>query len=220
MNRTRLNFIVDAVTLVGFVFLVGTGFLLRWSLPPGSGGLHSHAGGTVKSVWGLTRHEWGDIHFWISVTVLVLLAFHVVLHWRWIVAVTRGKKSEGSGMRLLTGALASAALLVVAVAPIMTGVEVSEGSGRERPDVTDHETAKSGSGNEVEPEGGQHHIRGNWTLRQIEDDTGVPVAYLANKLNLPASVNPDERLGRLRRAFGFELHDVRQVVADWPGKEE
>jgi hypothetical protein len=47
--------------------------------PPGSN--------KTLSLRGLTRHQWGDIHFWISLGLLVVIAVHLALHWNWIVAV-------------------------------------------------------------------------------------------------------------------------------------
>ena len=38
-------------------------------------------------LWGLTRHQWGDIHFWLSLGFLGILFVHIVLHWQWIVTV-------------------------------------------------------------------------------------------------------------------------------------
>ncbi|MEX0844285.1 MAG: DUF4405 domain-containing protein, partial [Balneolaceae bacterium] len=44
-------------------------------LPPGSGS---------ANIWGLTRHEWGDIHFWIAVIFAVTITVHLILHLPWI----------------------------------------------------------------------------------------------------------------------------------------
>src|SRR4051794_18528135 len=58
MNRTTLNFVVDTAAFVGFVLLTTTGVLMHYLLPPGSG----HR----TTIWGLDRHDWGQVHFWIS----------------------------------------------------------------------------------------------------------------------------------------------------------
>jgi hypothetical protein len=57
IKRSTINFIIDAVGFVGFVFLTTTGVLVRYVLPPGSG--------RRAVLWGMNRHEWGDLHFWI-----------------------------------------------------------------------------------------------------------------------------------------------------------
>lgn len=116
MRRTTLNAVVDGLAFAGFVLLVATGVLMRWTLPPGSG---RHV-----TVWGLDRHDWGALHFWVSVALLVALAVHLVLHWRWIATVaSRGDGRERSRLRVGLGLVALAALLALAVAPFLSPVE-------------------------------------------------------------------------------------------------
>ncbi len=79
MNRTIANIIIDIIAAFLFLGMIATGYLLRFPLPPGSN--------KTLSLWGYTRHQWGDVHFWISLGLLVVLAVHLVLHWNWIVTV-------------------------------------------------------------------------------------------------------------------------------------
>jgi len=89
MRRGSLNFIVD---LVGFVNLVGlafTGMIMKYILPPGTGGLgrlqHGGAGREdIKELWSMTRHEWGRIHFYLAILFVTLIVVHIILHWSWI----------------------------------------------------------------------------------------------------------------------------------------
>jgi hypothetical protein len=78
---------------MSFLVLLGlaiTGFVMRYVLPPGTGGLgqelHGGAGRGVKAqeLWSMTRHEWGSIHFYMAVVFVVLMITHIILHWRWI----------------------------------------------------------------------------------------------------------------------------------------
>jgi uncharacterized membrane protein len=79
MNRTIANIIIDIIAAFLFLGMIATGYLLRFPLPPGS----NH----TLSLWGYTRHQWGDVHFWISLGLLLVLLVHLVLHWNWIVTV-------------------------------------------------------------------------------------------------------------------------------------
>ena len=79
MNRTIVNIIIDIIAAFLFLGMIATGYLLRFPLPPGSN--------KTLSLWGYTRHQWGDVHFWISLGLLVVLLVHLVLHWNWIVTV-------------------------------------------------------------------------------------------------------------------------------------
>lgn len=109
MNRSSINVGVDIAALVLFVLLASTGSILVFELPAGSGG---------ATVWGLTRHGWGDIHFWMAATMSGVMAVHLYLHWKWIVAKLKplghGKVSR---RRLIMSSLALVALLAVALAP-------------------------------------------------------------------------------------------------------
>ena len=126
MNRLRWNLVVDVTALVSAVLMTSTGFILRYVLPPGSGRLESagHGFGAMRRpimvLWGLTRHEWGDIHYWLALVLMVVMSAHVLLHGRWIWAMLKGQKTEGSGFRLAVGACALMALLAFAAAPFFS----------------------------------------------------------------------------------------------------
>ncbi len=92
MRRTTLNFTVDLICFVDLLLLAATGAILRWVLPPGSGGEHGHGGGfrggrgpaEVKDLLGLGRHDWGDVHFVLALLFVRLILTHLCLHWTWI----------------------------------------------------------------------------------------------------------------------------------------
>ena len=81
MQRTLANLLVDLTTALVMFGMALTGYVIRFPLPPG----------TNKDwmLWGLTRHQWGEIHFWIGAVLLALILVHVCLHWTWIVTVVR-----------------------------------------------------------------------------------------------------------------------------------
>jgi hypothetical protein len=89
MKRSTLNFIVDLVSFLILLGLAFTGLIMRYVLPPGTGGrgreLHGGGGAEqIKELWSMTRHEWGDIHFYMVVVFVILMVVHIVLHWGWI----------------------------------------------------------------------------------------------------------------------------------------
>lgn len=79
MNRTFVNLIIDLTAALLFLGMMATGYILHFPLPPGTN--------KMLLLWGLTRHQWGDIHFWLSLGFLGILFVHIVLHWQWIVTV-------------------------------------------------------------------------------------------------------------------------------------
>ncbi|MCQ8103880.1 DUF4405 domain-containing protein [Methylomonas sp. SURF-2] len=79
MNKTLVNILIDLLAALLFLGMIATGYLLRFPLPPGSN--------KTLALWGFSRHQWGDIHFWISLGLLLVLLIHMALHWNWIVTV-------------------------------------------------------------------------------------------------------------------------------------
>jgi len=234
LKRTNVNFLVDALALVALVFLAATGALIRYVLPAGSG--------HTRALWGLDRHEWGHVHFWIAIAFCVAMVVHVVLHWGWITCVVRWDARGRSKGRAVLALIAVIALLALAAAPFFGTVEEVEegrrgGRGGERAGrVSAHEdgpveyesrTAEHESG-DAEHESGDaehrgveedHTIHGSMTLRDVQEFTGVPADHIIASLSLPADVSLDERLGRLRRSFGFEIDDIRRAVSGYVGED-
>jgi hypothetical protein len=87
MNKARLNYVLDAVIGLAFAVSAATGvaFLLM-----GSGG---YQGGRnpnfATALLGISRAAWSDLHTWASLVMIAGVAVHLVLHWKWIVCVTR-----------------------------------------------------------------------------------------------------------------------------------
>jgi hypothetical protein len=84
-----------------FCSLSGTGLMLAYRLPPGS------RGGRGLSVLGWSRHDWGDLHKWLSFAFLALVVLHMILHWRWFWQIACRKRA----WPLLAGILAGLMLL-------------------------------------------------------------------------------------------------------------
>lgn len=110
-----MNYWLDVIAFVEFAFLTTSGILIQYSLPERSG--HS------MTVWGLSRHQWGDWHFYLALFLFATLALHIVLHWKWIINLTRGRPSDASGRRLLLGVFGLVVVIMLASAPLLSPVE-------------------------------------------------------------------------------------------------
>ncbi|GHC08407.1 DUF4405 domain-containing protein [Cerasicoccus arenae] len=78
--------IINLLLWLNVCFLGGTGALLYWRLPPGSRGGHG------LSLWGLTRHEWGDFHAIAGLIFAALIFTHLYLAWAWLKNAAAGKR--------------------------------------------------------------------------------------------------------------------------------
>ena len=38
------------------------------------------------TLWGLGRHDYGNIHFKLALTMILLMLLHIILHWSWVCA--------------------------------------------------------------------------------------------------------------------------------------
>jgi hypothetical protein len=87
MNKAKLNFIIDAAMFLTMMAIAGLGLLMEYIMPPGQV-LWEKYGSNPELTWlGWDRHDWGDIHFYLALTFLTLLVFHIILHWSQILGL-------------------------------------------------------------------------------------------------------------------------------------
>lgn len=115
MQRSLLNLLIDLTAAALFVAMISTGYILAFPLPPGTN--------KVLSLWGLARHQWGEVHFWLSTALLAVLLLHLTLHWQWVVTVIARQlhlatSAQRSSVRagLVTGLMMGVAFLGLAAA--------------------------------------------------------------------------------------------------------
>jgi hypothetical protein len=219
MRKNTLNFIVDVLTLLAIMVMLGTGLIMKWPLPPGSGS-------RGLTLWGLGRHEWGDVHFWAAVALGTLLILHVALHWSWVCGTIRRLVK---GPRQPRGALDNAygvVFLLVLIGffttlTLVANASVTSDAARAAEHEREHDTAR-----EVDPGSGSQHndraersshidehaLRGSMTIAEASDASGLSMARLIEILGLPGDITPDTRLGRAVRDAGMEMSTARSLI--------
>ncbi len=75
MKRSNLHLAVDIALFLCVLGLMWTGLLMSFILPSGSRG---------ATVWSWTRHEWGDLHFYLALGMIAVALLHVALNWGWV----------------------------------------------------------------------------------------------------------------------------------------
>ena len=208
MSRTSQNAWIDTLAFIALAFIVSTGFLMRYQLPPGSGGLqgtsvgHGAEAKSISLLWGLSRHEWGDIHYWISVAMMGILAVHLLLHWKWISYVMSHRSGqEVSGARFAVGLFGLVAVVLLACAPLLGTIERVP---------RDEVNATSDLETEIA-------LQGHMTLAEVCSISGVPKEYILEELDLQQDTASEERIGRLMRTNNLQMHDLRKVIAEYQG---
>jgi mono/diheme cytochrome c family protein len=126
VKRTALNLLIDFLAAFCFLGMIATGYILHFPLPPG----------TNKSLmlWGLSRHQWGEVHFWISIALLAVLLIHLVLHWQWVVSMVTRQFGGRDGCH--DGTFRSGAVAFLTVSALFgTFAWLAETSVRQRDEV-------------------------------------------------------------------------------------
>lgn len=115
MRKPEVNFAIDALALFLFLCLASTGLLIYLIMPPASG----------LAVWGMDRHGWGEIHFWIALTFVLLILIHFILHWTWIKTKVKGnsKIAQVSKTRTIIAILLMLFVLFLLIMPFLSPVE-------------------------------------------------------------------------------------------------
>jgi len=95
MDKIRLKYFIDALLFICIVGLAGIGFLQGFFLVEGP-----VADISKKYFLGLHTHQWGHLHFYISIAFAVLVIIHLILSWNWIKSCTKKifKKSWGTAL--------------------------------------------------------------------------------------------------------------------------
>jgi hypothetical protein len=91
-TRAALLYYTAVSALLLFLVEVFSGFVL-WLAISGGDGFQGGRGAAERpgqeDFLSITRSDWIDIHDWAGVALLVIIGLHVLLHWRWIVQVTK-----------------------------------------------------------------------------------------------------------------------------------
>ena len=83
MKPNTWKAIVDALLYVCMLNVTFIGILLGFFIGKGS------SPARPKVLWGLHRHEWGDLHLWFSLALIALVLIHLILQISWMRSTSR-----------------------------------------------------------------------------------------------------------------------------------
>ena len=220
MKKTDWQYLVDTLLFLCIVGIVFIGFLMGLVIPKGP-----TAAEGAKYFLGLHRHQWGNIHFYLSIAFTVFVIIHLILSWKWIKSKARQIFKGRWVTALIFTAIASILVLFLfwSLFPNVPGayedygVKAGERTKRQQlskegyPIPEEKEEEKLTKGRMAEDASGIL-ITGRMTLYDLEDKTGIPARKIADKLGVPSNAPLNETLGRLRKRYLFTLQEVGDVV--------
>ena len=175
--------------------MIATGIILRFALPPGTNRL--------LALWGLTRHQWGDLHFWLALAALGVVIIHLILHWTWVVSVVRrwligGGQGAPSGRARVWAAVATIVVLSLSLAGFWKWSLASVRPVEASPQTGDAVGTES------------DRLRGSMTLADAASTLGRSVPEVRARLGLPANTPDTDRLGQIARNKGIDMQELRR----------
>lgn len=94
MKQWVQKYIVFTIMLPLGLFQAVSG-LLMWLVIPQGGYQGGRGVASTEATFLWDRHTWIDLHDWVAVALLVMLIIHFILHWKWIVHMTKKVFSSG-----------------------------------------------------------------------------------------------------------------------------
>jgi len=233
--KSNINLIVDAAMFAVMAGIGGIGFLLKYRLVRGSLRREIFGGDVDQFFWGWDRHQWGSLHLILGFVLFGLLVLHIILHWKQIKTMVI-KLIPAKPLRIVLSSgflVASAVLLLFAFIINIQTLRIKEGEGehwgtRNQQGWENQAISGDVEGNEhavirkhVETDKDEEHhdlqsntitVNGTMTLAEVERIYDVPADSLKAALKLPDRTSEDERLGRLRRRYGFHMSEIERYV--------
>ena len=87
LRKVTQNYVLFVLLFLLGLFQAVSGFIMWLAVPHVGGG--SKGAGSTATFWSLTRDNWIDLHDWVAVALLVVVIIHIILHWKWIVYMTK-----------------------------------------------------------------------------------------------------------------------------------
>ena len=85
-TKGKLRYIVDVLIGIAFVLSALSGLVLFFAPSGYQGGRNPYY---LQTVLLLSTHDWNTVHTWGSMAMIAGVGAHLVLHWNWMVGVTK-----------------------------------------------------------------------------------------------------------------------------------
>lgn len=257
---TAINFIVNVFLFLVMAAIGGIGLLMKYKLVSGEERWEIYGSNPDLFLWGLDRHQWGDVHLILGYVFFGLLFLHIFLHWSQIKGIYQVMIKARAWQVILVSLFVIVSLFLLFFAFISTidVVPLKAGEGRHQLEAGRYAAAETvtatrpeeelsgvaGADNPLDTESrvtgaespvplgrnqflqedpGLHEdheartleIYGTYTIGEIADRYNVPAELIKKALGIPVDRPDNERLGRLRRQYGFHMSDVERFIEEY-----
>jgi hypothetical protein len=87
LSKSKINYWIDVFIAIGFLLSALSGIVLNFAPSGGfQGGRNAFYG---REVLLLGHNTWDVLHTWSSFVMIAGVFLHLVLHWKWIVCMTK-----------------------------------------------------------------------------------------------------------------------------------
>ena len=225
LQKSKLNICIDIVMFLLMMGITGIGFLVKFVLIPGFERNEIYGRDVELMLFNMNRHQWGKIHLILGLLLIVLLAVHMVLHYRQVKAIM--KKMVVSSLRLRVGVIALVMVSLFLIAfPIFVSPDVTHLRGENKSALLKNEGKKNPSHLESvkhrnhESEKNEHiEIYGYMTLNDVAEKYDLKVDDIAKYIHVPKN-RSSESLGRLRKSYDFKMGDLKSFITENKQKKE
>lgn len=83
MEKPKLNYIIDFLMALSFIVTAITALVIFFFLPSGV------KQGSYRTFLGIIKGTWSTVHDWSGIIFIILVMIHFILHWNWVVCMTK-----------------------------------------------------------------------------------------------------------------------------------
>ena len=222
MDKSKFNFIIDALMFFCLMAIAGLGFLQRYVLIPGQERWAKYGRNVDLTWWGWDRHDWGQIHLYLGFILLGLLTIHTILHWHMILGLFNRLIPEARTRTRVAYIFLGICLVLFSFAFLVSPkvTEIKPGQGRQVGGLNLPGEKPASASAAKAPESSSHpkgnvEVRGYMTLGEVSQKYSVPIGYLREKLSLPPQVGPQDRMSVLKDRHGFSMSQVEKIITEY-----
>lgn len=223
----KTNLLIDAILLLLLMAMAGLGLLIKYVLVPGFKRNDIYGSDVELFLWGYDRHQWGTVHLWVSLAFIFLIILHIIFHWRMIGCIFKQIFGTKASRIIVVSALVFFSLLFV-IAPLLIKPDITpmnnhhlnhqkvkmiNDSHHNNFSDTINLIGKNQAAKSIQTLTQHKNLHvgdktGSMTLAQFAHQQNVSLASLAASMGIPDAMC-NERIGRLKRIYGFEIETLK-----------